>query len=67
MFDQQHAGPKQIYKTIRFGFGSGELFNGMLKRGNAFIGDAKNIEEINLERFGFGVFAAGISPLLAES
>jgi len=60
VFQQQHAGPEQVNKPIGLGLGTGQLFNGVLKRRLAFAGDAKNLEEVDPERLGQAVFVDGV-------
>ena len=62
MLDQQHAGPKQIYKALR----AAQLFDVQLERANALVGEAKDFKEGYPKGFGLAVFVAGVSPGLAE-
>ncbi|MDD2883117.1 MAG: hypothetical protein PHQ58_22115 [Rhodoferax sp.] len=66
MFHQQHAGPEQIDKPVGSGLRAGQLFDGMLKRGNAFVCDAKDLEEVDPERLALAVFIGSISLGAAE-
>jgi hypothetical protein len=63
---QQHAGPEQIDKTVYFGFVTQQLFYRMLKRANALVSDAENLEKINPKRFGLRVFIGSVCPSAAE-
>ena len=44
----------------------GQLLDGVLKGGDALVGDAKDFEEIDPERFALAVFIGGIRPGAAE-
>ena len=66
LFDQQHAGPEQIDKAVCSGFGAGQLFHGMLKGGDALVGDAEDFKEINPERLALAVFMGRVGPGAAE-
>jgi hypothetical protein len=58
VFDKQHAGPKQIHKAL----GTAQLFDVQLEGGNAFVGDAKDLKEVDPKGFSFAFFVTGIGP-----
>ena len=62
VLDQQHAGPEQIDKALR----GAELLDVELEGGDALVGDAENLEKINPEGLGLGVFAGRVCPGAAE-
>ena len=45
---------------------SAVFFDRMLECGDAFVGNAKNLEKINEEGFGFGIFVPCIGPVFGE-
>lgn len=59
---QQHAGPKEVDKPVGAGVGTGQFFNGMLKRGHALVANAKDLEEVDPKRLGLRVFVGGVGP-----
>ena len=66
LFDQQHAGPEEVDKTVGSGVLAGQLFNRMLEGGDTFVGDAKDFKEIKPERLALAVFIGRVSPGAAE-
>ena len=62
LLHQQLARPKQVHKAL----GAAELFDVVLEGGYPFVGDAKDLKEVDPKRRALALFVACIRPRLAE-
>ncbi len=62
VLDQQHAFPEQINEALFVA----ELFDWFLEAGDALAVYSEDVEELNPEWLGFGIFRSLILPALGE-